>query len=412
MSGKYANGVAFFEALISSNNTVRAEAEQHLKTLKASNPELLFSYCLETLSSTQAAMVQMALFVMKREFVVEKDEVPAAHKAQLGTTILSLIQTHGAKVLMNIGAEILCALAAHSKDYQGFLGQLVQICQSPDPKLRMFGLIAFETMTGGHLETTVLEAYASSFLTVFTGLLTDTDIQVRMQAVKTTSTFLSSISNADLLMKMGGVLSTLITTMIEALNYAEDEGKLALESLTTLTELQPNVWNKYLSDIVVVCSQIVSATKFKEETRSEAIELVLAIADAKKPEIRKLAEIKSMFFPALLQMMTEAEHKDDIEAWTHDEEDEMSKIDPASTASSAISRLAEVLGAKATIALTDSHIMGYMKSPEWTHRYAGVLCIGMIAEHCKDIMMKGSTMQSLLLYRLFVFPMATNKIAQ
>lgn len=250
------------------------------------------------------------------------------------------------------------------------------------------------------MDTETLEAYASSFLTVFTSLLTDSEIQVRMQAVSTTSTFLASISNADLLMKMGGVLSSLITTMIEALNYAEDEGKTAIQALTSLTELQPNIWNKYMSDIVVVCSQIVAATKFKSETRSEAIELIMQIADEKKSEIRKLAEVKTMFFPALLNMMTEVDHKDDLAAWTSDEEDEIAKTDAANTGSNAIARLASVLGGKATIALTDAHIMGYLKSPEWTHRCAGILCIGAVCEYTKEMMAKEAPMQGLIKYLL------------
>ncbi len=217
-----------------------------------------------------------------------------------------------------------------------------------------------------------------------------------MEAVKTTTTFLASIGDSPLLMKMDSVLSNLITTMIEALNYKEEEGRTALEALTNLTEMQPNIWNKYMSDIVVVCSQIIEATKFKEETRAEAIELVLAIADNKKAEIRKLAEIKNLFFPGLLKMMTEVDHKDDLVAWTQDEEDEMSKIDPSTTASSAVSRLAAILGGKATIALTDAHMMTYMQSKEWTNRCAGILCIGMIAEAAKDTMSKEPTMKTIL----------------
>ena len=146
----------------------------------------------------------------------------------------------------------------------------------------------------------------------------------------------------------------------------------------------------------MVCSQIIAATKFKEETRSEAIELILAIGEAKKAEIRKLAEIKTMFFPALLQMMTEVDHKDDLAAWTTDEEDELTKVDPSSTASAAISRLSSVLGGKATVALTDAHIMNFIKSSDWTHRYVGLLCIGMVAEYTKDVMNKDAPMQSML----------------
>jgi len=398
MQGHYANGSALMEALICPTNEIRTTAENYVNALKASQPEVLFNYCFESLTNANAAIVQMGLFLIKKEFVVEKDLVPAHLRSQLGETILKIVQSTGSKVLMNISADIICGMAASTKDYKGFLEKLVTFCQSPDSKMRMFGLIAFESMTAAHLETEVVESYANNFLAIFTALLKDAEVQVRMQAVKTTTTFLSNIENADLIMKMGSVLNNLVSTMIEALNYDEDQGKSALESLTNLTDMQPDIWSKYLSDIVIVCSQIITATKFKEETRSEAIELIMAIADAKKSEIRKLAEIKTMFFPALLQMMTELDHKDNIEAWTNDEENEITKIDPASSAATAVSRIAEIMGSKATIALTDTHIASFMKSADWTQRYAGVLCLGIVSEYCKEIMSKDVHMKQVLKY--------------
>ena len=216
--------------MISNDNAVRTSSEQDLKTLKATNPALLFSYCLETLNSKPALpVVQMALFIIKREFVIEKDEVPAELKPQLAPLILSIIQAHGVKVLMNIGAEILCNLTAHNNVYQSFLQELEQICKSPEVNLRMFGLIAFETITAAHLDVTLLENYATNFLSIFKELLSDKEVNVRMQAVKTTSTFLASLTSADLLTKLGEVIIGLVTVMIEALNYSEDDGKVALE---------------------------------------------------------------------------------------------------------------------------------------------------------------------------------------
>lgn len=402
MLGKYPDSVSFFEALISTDNAVRAAAEQDLSSLKSSDPKLLLSSCLQVAAaSPKVPVVQMALFAIKREFVVSNDEVPAEMKPQLTSVVLKVVETHGAKILMNICAEILCGIASHSKNYQDFLQDLVKICQSSDAKLRMFGLISFETMTASHLETEVLEGFASSFLTIFTQLLSDSEVGIRTQAVKTISTFLASISNPTLLLSASEVIKSLVGVMVETMKSSEDDGVATLEALTELTGMQPDIWNKYLSDIFVICSQIANAKQFQEKTRSEAIELLLIIAGNKKQEVRKLEEVKTQFFPALLQMMAEVEHKDNLAAWTADEADDTTKIDPSSSASSAVSRLAEALGGKATIALCDTHIMGYMKSEDWTHRYAGVYAIGMIAEYCRKIMMEDNVMQTILLYPLY-----------
>lgn len=136
MLGKFTSGLEFLEALTSADNTVRVGTEEYMKQLKASNSELLFSYCLEGLQQPKPGIIQMALFVIKKNFVGDKNEVPASKKEQLTTLIVSIAQTLGSKVLMNIGAEILCGMAVHDKGYQTLLQQLVQICQSPDSKLR------------------------------------------------------------------------------------------------------------------------------------------------------------------------------------------------------------------------------------------------------------------------------------
>lgn len=401
MLGKYANGVAFFEALISSNNAIRAPAEQDLKALKQTNPSLLFSSCLEGVTSgTTIPVVQMALFIIKKEFVEEKDEVPAETKPQLTATIFKVVETHGARILMNIGAEILCGIASHSKNYQVFLQDLVKICQSTDPKMRMFGLICFETLIGGHLESGVLASFTSSFLAIFSQLLTGPEVSIRTQAVKTISGFLCAIEDRTILLSASEVIKSLVETMVETLKNSEDDGKVALESLTNLTEKEPSIWDKYLSDIFVICSQIITATKFSGQTRSEAIDLILIIAENKKKEVRRLEEMKSQFFPALLQMMTEVDFKDDLAGWIADETDDITKTDAASTAALGMSNLAEALGDKATIALCETHIMGYMKSEDWTKRHAGIHAIGMIVEHCKKIMLQDPVMSSILSYLL------------
>ena len=402
MSAKYPNGLVFLEALISNENAVRNEAEKYLVEIKKSSPETLITYCMQALTpQVKVPIIQMALFLIKRDFIQSKIDIPIPFRDQVVTAIFEIVKNVGVKVLMNIGAEILCGIVLRTNEYQKFIQQLVEICKSPDPKIRTFALISFDFM-GGCLSTEIIETYVENFLSIFTDLLNDTDLQVRIQSVRTIATFLSSIVSSDLLTKLGAVLSKLISTMIYLLTCSEDEGKAALESLITLTECQPNIWDKYLSDIVIVCSQIISTTKFKEEIRSGAIELIMIIAEEKKADIRKIAEVKTILFPALLQMMTEVSYKDDITAWTNDEEDDAVKIDAVSSASSAISRLTEVLGSKATTALTDSHIMTYIKSPDWTYRQAGILCIGLISENCKEILIKEPTTR-IILESLFPF---------
>ena len=61
--------------------------------------------------------------------------------------------------------------------------------------------------------------------------------------------------------------------------------------------------------------------------------------------LRKIDETKTMFIPALVQMLTEVD--DDIESWANTpEESESSSNDPYNTAVNAINRLSMDLGEK------------------------------------------------------------------
>lgn len=61
--------------------------------------------------------------------------------------------------------------------------------------------------------------------------------------------------------------------------------------------------------------------------------------------LRKIDETKTMFLPALVQMLTEVE--EDMDTWTKSiEEKEVSSTDPYSTAVNAINRVSTDLGEK------------------------------------------------------------------
>ena len=64
--------------------------------------------------------------------------------------------------------------------------------------------------------------------------------------------------------------------------------------------------------------------------------------------LRKIEETKTMFLPALVQMLTEVE--EDMDAWaTTIEEQESNQVDPYHTAVNALNRLSLDLGEKTVL---------------------------------------------------------------
>lgn len=94
---------------------------------------------------------------------------------------------------------------------------------------------------------------------------------------------------------------------------------------------------------------------FEDGTRASAAEVVLALAQNLPASLRKIDETKTMFFPALIQMLTEVE--EDMSVWSETiDEKEVGNTDPYNTAVNAINRLANDLGEKTVMAATSSFI--------------------------------------------------------
>ena len=82
--------------------------------------------------------------------------------------------------------------------------------------------------------------------------------------------------------------------------------------------------------------------------------------------LRKIDETKTMFIPALVQMLTEVE--DDINEWAETREEGETATDVYNTAVQGINRLASELGEKTIMGTCTPMIQQLIKSTEWKQR--------------------------------------------
>ena len=140
-------------------------------------------------------------------------------------------------------------------------------------------------------------------------------------------------------------MDKILDVVIEVLRTDETNGQTSLESLIQLTEAYGEIWTKTISKLIFVISQIIANKNFEDSTRQSALEIISSIAEHTTGLLRKQqADLKTHFFPAILQMMTEVEYEDDIEEWSkHVEEEVQTKNDPASVATDSLNRIATSL---------------------------------------------------------------------
>jgi hypothetical protein len=140
-----------------------------------------------------------------------------------------------------------------------------------------------------------------------------------------------------------------------------------------------------IPQLVKIISDIIKMKDFEEGTRSQATEVVLTLAEQVPATLRKEQAIKSDFYPALIQMLTECE--EDMDAWTETADDEFGAgNDIYSTGVSSIERLAVQMKENVTLQACGPVISQCLEHQDWKVRQAGYLTSGLISESCKEHM--------------------------
>ena len=150
-----------------------------------------------------------------------------------------------------------------------------------------------------------------------------------------------------------------------------------------LTTAHPEVWKNISAQLMTIVNKVAGHKDFEEGTRSAAIELALSLAEQMPSALRKSADATKSFVATLFGMLMEVEEDEGIWAETVEDADKLS-TDPVSTASSAISRLAEAIGEKTTIAICQPIILENVSHDIWANKFAALTLFGLITQTCAD----------------------------
>lgn len=286
-------------------------------------------------------------------------------------------------VLLKHKGSVLSKIYAKLNKKDVFVQYLVTLCSNESAKCRQFAMYAFEILSEMHLSSEELSGAKGQFMQIFERALQDSEIAVRVAALKAISAFVSGIDDSSVAIEFAPVLALLLNVIVEALHQDEDQGRQALESLCELTSAHPECWKTETSKLLNVTSQVAQQKTFEDGTRSAAIEVVLALSEKMAAPIRKAPETKSVLYPTLVQMLMEVT-SDDAE-WQQEAEDYQNLgTDPVSTAQSSIQRLSTDLGEKTTLVCCQPIITEAVRSQAPLQRQAGYKLLGLIAETCRE----------------------------
>ena len=147
----------------------------------------------------------------------------------------------------------------------------------------------------------------------------------------------------------------MVGVVVDSLKKDEDLGKSGVESLVDLSQSVPEFFKETAADLVLVVGDIVRNDEFEDSTKSQACEVILNLTEAMPAVLRKVDQVKTTFWPALVQLLAKCE--DDAETWEASLDDETgTKSDAYSTAISSITRLSAQLKEKHTLAASSGLI--------------------------------------------------------
>ena len=150
-----------------------------------------------------------------------------------------------------------------------------------------------------------VSSHAKSFLTVFANNLKDSEpIQVRVAAMKASVAYITSAADDQSVLKeFQGLKDAMIAAVVDGLKQDEDVGKVALEALVDLTQQVPTYFQgeETVAFLTKVVGDIARTSDFEESTRTQACEVVLNMTESSPAIMRKVAEVKNVFLPALVK---------------------------------------------------------------------------------------------------------------
>jgi hypothetical protein len=215
--------------------------------------------------------------------------------------------------LLKRKGDLISKIYAKQDKNEELLGELLQWANNENSNARLFAMYLFEVLSDVHLTEEQLIKHKDALMMVFSKSFQDDDVKVRVAALKACTCFMTSIDDSDVAMTFKPVVPTLLSTVVEALKTDEDQGKMALSSMDELTQVHCELWKGQETQIITICSEIMSRSEFENGTRAVAYEIVSSLTQSIPASIRKTEVVKTLLFPTFFRMM--AEMDDDVEEW-------------------------------------------------------------------------------------------------
>ncbi|KAJ3043950.1 hypothetical protein HK097_001614 [Rhizophlyctis rosea] len=386
--------------LTSPDNSLRAPAEEQLNNQLLSRSDILLSG-LAYIASRHAIAIQrsFAAVLLRKLAPKEAPNQPQQQQQQQQTVtyfmlvgedvrsfiyseLLNSLRNEQDKTVRRKVNDTVAELARHMLERGSTWTQLVhatfELLGSPNADHRSSALRIWAQVPGLIHNSDIEQT--TRFLTP---VLKDADVEVRLDALKTSVAYITSIEDERTKQKALG----LVTEMLNVLPGLKDDDErmtAGLGCLVDIAEWAPKMLKQVLGPLVQFVVGLMKDGGLGDGTKQTALELLLTFAEALPGAARKSPEFVRLLVPVLLEWMADI---DEEQSWyqSNGEDDDDADANYM-IASQALDRLALALGGKTLLPPAFDAIPRMLGDQAWPQRHAGLMAISAIAEGCAKIM--------------------------
>ncbi|KAM0427764.1 hypothetical protein ACHAPT_007220 [Fusarium lateritium] len=388
------------QALQSSDNSIRSQAEEHLQNnWTLARPEVLLMGLAEQIQAAGDNATRSFAAVIFRRISSKTRKIESGENVDL---FLSLAKDQAAvirqKLLETLAAEserlirnkISDAVAEVARQYTEtgevwpeLLGALFQLSQATEPEKRENAFRVFATTPAiieKQHEEAVLQAFQKGFK--------DEAVMVRLAAMEAFASFFRTINK-----KGQAKYYALIPDVLNILppikdSQDSDDLSKALVALIDLAESAPKMFKPLFQNLVQFSISVVQDKELDNICRQNALELMATFADYAPSICRKDPSYTNDMITQCLSLMTDlGEDDDDAAEWMESDDFDQDESDQNHVAGEqTMDRLANKLGGQTILAPTFNWLPRMMTSMAWRDRHAALMAISAISEGCRDLM--------------------------
>ena len=393
------------EGLRSAVNTTRKAAEANYDNLRSSNPDQAVTLTANVVCNPafplEARIFACVLFRrMVRPTACFTKMSNTTKQHEIRSSLLTLLTLDDSSTPKTLRRSIVHAVASLATTCDLNVSDLSkswpELLQTVSGLAGTTNTQTYHRESGHDLLRRLIEALPESLLVhkatisplMATGL-SDSSQDVQLAALQGCSQFLTLLNNEPDRNLFLPLVPSLMNTLSSILSNGNELGaRDALESLVAVAEAQPTFWRTHLTLVWNAMCTVSGHTDLEPETRTMAIELLLAICELAGGMVRKHPQLLIQFTTVVMNVLCEVEDVD-VTEWSSAEENEatygdsMEEDEIGNIAEQAMDRLATSIGGKSMTPIVLPLATQFVNdTSNWRKRRAGLETLALCAAGC------------------------------